>query len=136
MDWSIFGREAKKVVKDVIDQSLGTHFFSSSKPKIETATNTVATTDTTNVNTPPVPSQEEQKIKEQEQIARANAVRVELDAAIAAQRQKRQQQQQQVEQLRQETIVKSGVQVVGVESGGQESDSSKSVEKLDAKVLE
>ncbi len=108
MDWSIVGREAKRVVKDVIDQSFGTHFFSSNS-QTKPAENPVQP-DPAKQGTPPVPNPEEVKIKEAEQQAKAESVRAELDAAISAQRQKRLAEQNQVEQLRQDVLEKSGPQ--------------------------
>ena len=108
MDWSIVGREAKRVVKDVIDQSFGTHFFSSTsqiKP-VESPKQP----DSNNPATTPIPNPEEVKLKEAEEKAKAESVRVELDAAISAQRQKRLAEQQQIEQIRLESLAKAGPQ--------------------------
>ena len=112
MDWSIVGREAKRVVKDVIDQSFGTHFFSSNS-QTNSQTKPVESpvqSDPAKQGTPPVPNPEEVKIKEAEQKAKAELVRAELDAAISAQRQKRLAEQQQIEQIRLESLAKAGPQ--------------------------
>lgn len=126
MDFSVIGREASRLVKDVIDQSFGTHFFGKNVPAPQAEKPTSAQTNSENGQT----------VKEQEQKIKAETVRAELDAAIAAQRQKRQAEQQQVEQLRQEAIVKAGPQALTIEAASGAPDLQKSVEKLDSKVLE
>lgn len=110
MDWSIVGREAKKVITDVIDQSLGTHFFRSSTPPATNQQQTGSNSETNSQNTPVENklSPEEQQALQFKQKAQADSVRAELEAAIATQRQKRLAEQQQVEQIRQESLVKAG----------------------------
>lgn len=138
MDFSVIGREASRLIKDVIDQSFGTHFFGKNVPAPQAEKPTSAQTNPVDGQKLPggTNSENGQTVKEQEQKIKAEAVRAELNAAIAAQRQKRQAEQQQVEQLRQEAIVKAGPQALTIEAASGAPDLQKSVEKLDSKVLE
>ncbi len=111
MDWSIIGREAKKALKDVIDQSFGTHFFSSSTSVVQSNAQSQPAETKTNNNSPDqAKSLEELKEKKElelKQQAEKDRARLELEEAIARQRQKRLTEQNQVEQIRQETLQKS-----------------------------
>lgn len=111
MDWSIIGREAKKALKDVIDQSFGTHFFSSPTPAVQSNAQSQPTeTKTNNNSSDQAKSLEELKEKKElelKQQAEKDRARLELEEAIARQRQKRLTEQNQVEQIRQETLQKS-----------------------------
>ncbi|MBP6979760.1 hypothetical protein KBB41_01815, partial [Candidatus Curtissbacteria bacterium] len=86
MDWSIVGREAKKVITDVIDQSLGTHFFRSSTPPAQPQTAPNPETNPQNPNSSENKlNPEEQKALDLKQKAQTDSVRAELEAAIATQ---------------------------------------------------
>ena len=94
MDWSIVGREAKKVITDVIDQSLGTHFFRSSTPPAQPQTAPNPETNPQNPNSSENKlNPEEQKALDLKQKAQTDSVRAELEAAIATQRQNQNQTQ-------------------------------------------
>ena len=141
MDWSIVGRETKKVVTDVIDQSLGTHFFRSSTPVTPNPSQTASNPETNPQNpTTPVENKinpEEQKALELKQKAQADSVRAELEAAIATQRQKRLAEQQQVEQIRLESLAKAGPQTIEQKEVEKTSEYSKPTsEQFDAKTRE
>ncbi len=139
MDWSIVGREAKKVVTDVIDQSLGTHFFRSSTPVTPNPSQTVPNSENNSQNTlvENKLSPEDQKALELKQKAQADSVRAELEAAIAAQRQKRLAEQQQAEQIRLESLAKSGPQNIEQNEVEKNTEYSKPTsEQFDAKTKE
>lgn len=142
MDWSAVGREAKRVVKDVIDQSFGTHFFSSGKKTgyegTTAPTQTPAEQSAESNSTPP--QQDTTALKETDEeavkkLAQAQQVQAELEQAIALQRQKREAEEAAVEKIRQESLEKSGLQVREGRSTVQ-SDTSKNSEKLDSQVVE
>jgi len=140
MDWSIVGREAKKVITDVIDQSLGTHFFRSSNPTTPAQPQTTSDPETNPQNptlTENKINPEEQKTLELKQEAQADSVRAELEAAIATQRQKRLAEQQQVEQIRLESLAKAGPQTIEQKETEKVSEYSKPTsEQFDAKTKE
>ncbi len=140
MDWSIVGREAKKVITDVIDQSLGTHFFRSSTPTTPTQPQTAPNPETNPQNPNQAENKinpEEQKALELKQKAQAESVRAELEAAIATQRQKRLAEQQQVEQIRLESLAKAGPQTIEQKEVEKASEYSKPTsEQFDAKTKE
>ncbi len=140
MDWSIIGREAKKVITDVIDQSLGTHFFRSSTPNTSDQSPTASNSEANSQNTTSTEnklSSEEQQAIELKQKAQADSVRAELEAAIATQRQKRLAEQQQVEQIRMESLVKAGPPKIEQKETEKAPEYSKPTsEQLDAKLKE
>lgn len=141
MDWSIIGREAKKALKDVIDQSFGTHFFGSSTPVAQPNAQSLPTAEVktdTNGSQDQVKGFEELKAKKElelKQQAEKDRVRMELEEAIARQRQKRISEQDQVEQIRQETLQKSETTQNKLDEGSGAQNQSRNLptkEQLDA----
>ncbi len=141
MDWSIIGREAKKALKDIIDQSFGTHFFSSSTlsaTQSNTQSQPVEVKSEAENNSDPERSAkdlEAAKALELKQRVEKDRVRAELEEAIAQQREKRMVEQEQIEQIRQESLQKPGIgenEKSGVSGGPNVNRNLPTKEQLDA----